>query len=148
MLAWHIPYLVINIIYFYYLTIYLISIKGSKWFIIYWILKFIFAPKSLLYLEQADTPLEASRGPWGGSRPFYFHCSFKMKGFQNVLGEVFFFLGTISPGRQVVPSPKIVINLPRTYNNIRCKEEPYRFSVYRDPSQHTKITLYNRIAYL
>ena len=59
---------------------------------IYYLLniKDYFAPKSLLNLEQANTPLEAFWGPWGGSRPFYFHFSFKIKGFQNVLGEVFF----------------------------------------------------------
>ena len=38
-----------------------------------------------------------------------------------------FFLGAISFGR-VVPSHKIVINLPRTYEKPPCKGELYRFS--------------------
>ena len=40
----------------------------------------------------------------------------------------FFFLGAISLGNLMVPSSKIVIiNLPRTYENLPCKGEPYRF---------------------
>ena len=34
--------------------------------------------------------------------------------------------------RVVVPSPKIVINLPRTYEKLHCKGEPYRFGGQRD----------------
>ena len=36
-----------------------------------------------------------------------------------------FFLGVISLRRVVVPSPKLVINLPRTYEKLHCKGEPY-----------------------
>ena len=36
------------------------------------------------------------------------------------LGECNFFLGAISLRRVVVPSPKIVINLPRTYEKLPC----------------------------
>ena len=42
-------------------------------------------------------------------------------------GEIFsmgFFLG-----RVVVPSPKLVINHPRTHEKLPCKGEPYQFSV-------------------
>ena len=35
-------------------------------------------------------------------------------------GDFFFFLGAISLGRVVVPSPKIVINLPGTYEKLPC----------------------------
>ena len=34
----------------------------------------------------------------------------------------------ISLERVVVPSPKIVKNLPRAYDWLPCKEEPFRFS--------------------
>ena len=37
-------------------------------------------------------------------------------------------LGTISLGRVAVPSSKIVINLPRTYEKLHCKGEPYWIS--------------------
>ena len=40
-------------------------------------------------------------------------------------------------GRVVVPFPKIVINLPRTYVKLPCKGEPDQFSGYRDPSVQT-----------
>ena len=43
----------------------------------------------------------------------------------------------ISLGRVLVPSPKIVINLPGTYVKLPCKGEPDRFSGYRDPSVKT-----------
>ena len=33
----------------------------------------------------------------------------------------------------------VVINLPRTYEKLPCKEEPDRFSGYRDPSAQTDI---------
>ncbi len=36
-------------------------------------------------------------------------------------------------GRVVVRSPKIVINLPGTYEKLPCKGEPDRFSGQRDP---------------
>ena len=36
-----------------------------------------------------------------------------------------------------VPSPKIVINLPKTYEKLHCKREPYRFIGKRNPSVHT-----------
>ena len=38
----------------------------------------------------------------------------------------------ISIGRVVVPSSKIAINLPRTYEKLHNKGEPYRFSGWRD----------------
>ena len=38
------------------------------------------------------------------------------------------FLRAISLGRLVVPSSKIAINLPMTYEKLRFKGEPYRFS--------------------
>ena len=37
----------------------------------------------------------------------------------------------------VAPSPKIVINLTRTYEKLHCKGEIYRFSGQQDPSVHT-----------
>ena len=40
----------------------------------------------------------------------------------------FWVLGPISLGRLVVPTSKIVRNLPRTYENLHCKGELYRFS--------------------
>ena len=42
------------------------------------------------------------------------------------LGSIIF-LGTIL-GRVVVPSSKIVINLPMTYEKLPCKGKPYQFS--------------------
>ena len=41
--------------------------------------------------------------------------------------QVEFFLGAIFLGSDVVPSPKIVINLPMTYEKVLCKAEPNRF---------------------
>ena len=41
----------------------------------------------------------------------------------------------------VVPSLKIVINLPRTYEKLHNKEEPYRFSGFQDPSANAEILL-------
>ena len=38
-----------------------------------------------------------------------------------------------------VPSPKIVRNLPRTYEKLHCKGEPYRFSGKQDPLVQTDI---------
>ena len=46
----------------------------------------------------------------------------------SILKRYFFFLEVISLGTVVVPSPKIVINLPRTYEELPCKGESYRFS--------------------
>ena len=43
----------------------------------------------------------------------------------------------ISLGRVVVPSRKIVKNLPGTYEKLPCKGKSYRFSSYRDPSVQT-----------
>ncbi len=39
-----------------------------------------------------------------------------------------FFLGAISLGRMIKSSPKIVVNLAKTYEKLHCKGEPYRFS--------------------
>ena len=47
------------------------------------------------------------------------------------------FLG-LNLGRVMVPLPKIVVNLPRNYEKLPCKEDPYQFSGYRDPSPQTK----------
>ena len=49
----------------------------------------------------------------------------------EILTEIYF-------GRVVVPSPKIVMNLPRTYQALHCKGEPYQFSGQRDPQGQTK----------
>ena len=43
------------------------------------------------------------------------------------IGLVFLVFFAISLGRMVIPSPKIVTNLPRTYEAIPYEEEPYRF---------------------
>ena len=40
----------------------------------------------------------------------------------------YFFHWVISLGRVVLPSPKIVINLPRTNEKVHCKGETYWFS--------------------
>ena len=45
----------------------------------------------------------------------------------------------ISLGRVVVPSPKTVINIPR---KLYCEGEQYQFSIYRDPSLHTKTNIH------
>ena len=42
------------------------------------------------------------------------------------------FLVAISLGVMVALSPKVAINLPRTYEKLHCEEEPYRFYSYRD----------------
>ena len=51
--------------------------------------------------------------------------------------EVNFFLGAISLGVLVIQTQKIVTNLLRTYEKLRCKGESYRFSGQRDPLVHT-----------
>ena len=63
--------------------------------------KILSQPFNLLLVA---TPLEASTGTW------FLLLIIKQK---NCGG--YFFLGAISLGRVVVPSPKIVINLPRCY---------------------------------
>ena len=40
----------------------------------------------------------------------------------------YFFHEAIYLGKVVVPFPKIVINFPRTYEELPCKGEPHRFS--------------------
>ena len=47
---------------------------------------------------------------------------------------LYLLLGAISLGMVVVPSLKIVINLPRTYEKLPCKGEPYQFIGKRDSS--------------
>ena len=42
--------------------------------------------------------------------------------------DIFKYFLAISPWRLVISSPKLVINLPRTYEKLHCKGEPYRFS--------------------
>ena len=37
----------------------------------------------------------------------------------------------------VVSSSKVAINLPRAYEKLHCEGEPYRFSVWLNPSVHT-----------
>ena len=74
------------------------------------IVSLLLAYSVLLKTLQA-TPLEASSG---------MQCFF-----------------SISFGRVVVLSPKIIINLPRTYEKLLCKGEPYRFSGQLDPSVQT-----------
>ena len=44
----------------------------------------------------------------------------------------FIFLGALYIGRVVVPTPKKVMNLSRTYEKENYKRELYRFSSYRD----------------
>ena len=48
-----------------------------------------------------------------------------------------YFLVAISLERKVIPTSKTVINLPRTYEKLQCKGEPFRFSGYRNPSVQT-----------
>ena len=50
-----------------------------------------------------------------------------------------FFLEAISLGK-VVPSPKLVINLLRTYEKLSCKGEPYQFSCQQTDTQTDKET--------
>ena len=60
------------------------------------------------------------------------------------MGEVdHFYLGFISIVRGVIPSHKIVMNLPSLYEKLSCKGELYRFSAERDPSVQTYILLLN-----
>ena len=54
------------------------------------------------------------------------------------LRDKFKFFLAILLERVVLPSPKIVINLPRTYAKLPCKEEPYRLSGQRDPLVQTE----------
>ena len=49
------------------------------------------------------------------------------------------FLGTISLGRVVIFSPKIVINLPRIYKKLLYKGEPY---THVDTNRQTQILLF------
>ena len=50
-----------------------------------------------------------------------------------------FFIITL--GSVLVPSPKIAINLPRTYEKPHCKREPYRFCGKQDPLVRRDIIL-------
>ena len=59
--------------------------------------------------------------------------------FCRYMGLVGFFV--ISHRRVVLFSPKINFNLPRTYEKLSCKGEPYRFSGRWEPSVHTNILL-------
>ena len=60
-----------------------------------------------------------------------FHLSYVLLEASSGTLNVFFInfeVFVISFGRVVVPSPKIVINLPGTYEKLPCKGEPDRFS--------------------
>ena len=87
------------------------------------------------------TYLEAFKDTWGGvgrrkmTSPT-FNCSFIKKKFCNsfrkgspvrnsVVPPNGTFFRAIHLGRVVVPSPKIVMNLPRTYEKLHCKGEPF-----------------------
>ena len=50
---------------------------------------------------------------------------------------LFFCSRVIYFGRVVVPSQKIVKNLPRTYKKLPCKDEPHQFSGQRDHQVQT-----------
>jgi hypothetical protein len=63
----------------------------------------------------------------GGVKPPLSITVFKEK-FLKIMRGVYYFLGVISPRAVVVLSPKIVINLTRSYEKLKCKGEPYRFS--------------------
>ena len=62
-----------------------------------------------------------------------------LKGFFLGGGRENFFLEAISLGK-VVPSPKLVINLLRTYEKLSCKGEPYQFSCQQTDTQTDKET--------
>ena len=51
------------------------------------------------------------------------------------MGRSDFFMTSL--GRVVVPSPKIAIKLPRTFEKLHCKGESNRFRGKRDPSVQT-----------
>ena len=53
---------------------------------------------------------------------------FDLKNKLKVKVQSTIFIAVISFGRGLVLSPKIVINLPRTYKKLNCKGEPYWFS--------------------
>ena len=58
------------------------------------------------------------------------------KKIKKMMGIIFYsmiFLGMVK-----VSVSKIVINLPRTYEKLQCKGEPYRSISLEDPSVHTK----------
>ena len=68
----------------------------------------------------ADTPLKATMNTYN----VFFRSLTK-----NIHCRCFDFFDFSWEGeRVVVSSPQIVINLPRTYEKLHCKEEPYRFS--------------------
>ena len=72
----------------------------------------------------AATPLDASWGTLAGGDSFR-----KKDILKRIMGEnMFFFLGAISLGRVVAPSPKIVIDLLMTFVKLHCKEDPYWFA--------------------
>ena len=50
------------------------------------------------------------------------------------LAVFFFWGGAISLGRMVLPSPKMLINLYRTYEKLPRKGEPYPLNGQRDPA--------------
>ena len=61
-------------------------------------------------------------------------------------------LGEIFLGRMVVPSPKMVKNLPRTYEKLPIKEETFQFSgnktsSYRQTSCYFIIRIYIKITF-
>ena len=85
--------------------------------------------KLQFFLYVYNTSVSASRGTWGGGGK----SPLPYKIFKKI-GWSFF---SISLGRVVVTSSKIVINLPKTYIKLHYKREPYRFSCKRDPSVQT-----------
>ena len=72
---------------------------------------------SLFMQKLVGTPLEAFRGTggWGGGDQFFFVKKFWWS----------FFLGSNSLRVVVIPIPKIVKNLPRIYERLHCKGEPF-----------------------
>ena len=72
-------------------------------------------------------------GGWKGVNLTLYTLSFKQKK-SKIFRNIFFggvdcllFLRVISLGRVVLPSPRIVINLPRAYKKLHCKGESYCF---------------------
>ena len=71
-------------------------------------------------------PLGAPEGGRGGVGvdevdPFTFNFRFKKKKKNSFFVGSYFFLGAISLRWVVLPSPKIVISLPSTYEKLPCK---------------------------
>ena len=75
---------------------------------------------------------------------YFIFLQYSVKHLKSTYFKVYDYVFLFVLGKDVIyhelgmelPRLKIVFNLPWTYKKLHCTGEPYRFSGYRNPSQH------------